>query len=86
MERGCLERRLHAREFAITTEITPAASVDAKAFSDHVAPLGGLADAVNVTDGAGARAHLDTLTAATLLVRAGLEPIMQTPPVATETA
>jgi methylenetetrahydrofolate reductase (NADPH) len=77
MERGCLERRLHAREFAITTEITPAASVDPKAFSDHVAPLRGLADAVNVTDGAGARAHLDTLTAATLLARAGLEPIMQ---------
>jgi methylenetetrahydrofolate reductase (NADPH) len=51
--------------------------VDRKAFLNHVAPLRGLADAVNVTDGAGARAHLDTLTAATLLARAGLEPIMQ---------
>lgn len=77
MEMGCLERRFQAREFAITTEITPAASVDVGAFSDHVAPLRGLADAVNVTDGAGARAHLDTLTAAVLLGRAGLEPIMQ---------
>lgn len=77
METGSLERRLRAREFAITTEITPASSVDPKAFLDHVTPLRGLADAVNVTDGAGARAHLDTLTAATLLVRAGLEPIMQ---------
>lgn len=77
MNRGCLQRRLHAREFAVTTEITPGASVDREAFVARAAPLRGLADAVNVTDGAGARAHLDALTAASLLARAGLEPIMQ---------
>jgi 5,10-methylenetetrahydrofolate reductase len=77
MQSGHLERRLRAGEFAITTEITPAASVDPQALLDRVAPLRALVDAVNVTDGAGARAHLDTLTAAALLARAGLEPIMQ---------
>jgi methylenetetrahydrofolate reductase (NADPH) len=40
-------------------------------------PLRGLADAVNVTDGASARAHLSAPVAATLLVRTGIEPILQ---------
>src|SRR5262249_47067662 len=40
-------------------------------------PLMGLADAVNVTDGASARAHLSAPIAATLLARAGIEPILQ---------
>ena len=41
------------------------------------APLRGLADAVNVTDGAGARAHMGALAAAAILDRAGIEPILQ---------
>jgi methylenetetrahydrofolate reductase (NADPH) len=36
-------------------------------------PLKGLADAVNVTDGASARAHLSAPIAAALLVREGIE-------------
>jgi len=40
-------------------------------------PLKGLADAVNVTDGAGARAHMGSLAAAALLLEAGVEPILQ---------
>ena len=41
------------------------------------AGLKGLADAVNVTDGAGARAHMSALAAASLLLGAGIEPILQ---------
>ena len=41
------------------------------------APLKGLADAINVTDGAGARAHLDAVAAAAILIREGIEPILQ---------
>ncbi len=41
------------------------------------AGLKGLADAVNVTDGAGARAHMSALAAASLLIGAGIEPILQ---------
>jgi methylenetetrahydrofolate reductase (NADPH) len=39
--------------------------------------LRGLADAVNVTDGAGARAHMGALAAAAILLGAGIEPILQ---------
>src|SRR6185503_4544782 len=35
------------------------------------------ADAVNITDGAGARPHLGAVTAAAMLVEAGIEPILQ---------
>jgi methylenetetrahydrofolate reductase (NADH) len=40
-------------------------------------PLRGLADAVNVTDGASARAHLAAPIAAALLAREGIQPILQ---------
>jgi len=77
MSSGALERRLRAGEFAITAEITPPVSADPHDLLERALPLRGLADAVNVTDGASARAHLDTLTAAGLMVRHGLEPILQ---------
>ena len=77
MGSGALEQRLRAGEFAITAEITPPLSADPHDLMVRALPLRGHADAVNVTDGAGARAHLDTLTAAALLVRGGLEPVLQ---------
>jgi methylenetetrahydrofolate reductase (NADPH) len=42
-----------------------------------VKPLKGMADAINVTDGAGARSHMGSLAAAVLLLEAGVEPILQ---------
>jgi methylenetetrahydrofolate reductase (NADPH) len=39
--------------------------------------LKGLADAVNVTDGAGARAHMSALACAAILARDGIEPVLQ---------
>ncbi len=77
MTSGALERRLRAGDFAITAEITPPLSADPQDLLERALPLRGLADAVNVTDGASARAHLDTLTAAALMVRSGIEPILQ---------
>jgi len=77
MSSGALERRLRAGEFAITAEITPPLSVNPQDLVDRALPLRGLADAVNVTDGASARAHMDTLTSAALLARSGLEPVLQ---------
>ena len=61
----------------MTAEVTPPASSDRKELLDRVAPLKGLADAVNVTDGASARAHLDALVAAQILLGGGIEPILQ---------
>lgn len=72
-----LQARLAAGEFAITAEITPPVSADPEALLEKARPLTGLADAVNVTDGASAKPHLDTLTAAGLLVRTGIEPVLQ---------
>jgi methylenetetrahydrofolate reductase (NADPH) len=77
MSSGALERRLRAGEFVVTAEITPPLSADPQALLDIALPLRGVADAVNVTDGASARAHLDALTAAGILVRAGIEPVLQ---------
>jgi methylenetetrahydrofolate reductase (NADPH) len=72
-----LEQLLQTGQFAITAEITPPVSCDGADLMAKALPLKGLADAVNVTDGASARAHLSAPIAAALLVRAGIEPILQ---------
>ena len=72
-----LEALLRARQFVITAEITPPVSCNADDLLRKAQPLAGLADAVNVTDGASARAHLSAPIAAALLARAGIEPILQ---------
>src|ERR1700722_490364 len=77
MSSAVVERRLRAGEFVITAEITPPLSADPQALLDKALPLRGLADAVNVTDGASARTHLDALTAAGIMARAGVEPVLQ---------
>lgn len=71
------EEKLRAGRFVITAEVTPPASADRNDFLDKALPLKGLADAVNVTDGAGARPHLGAVTAAAMLVQRGIEPILQ---------
>jgi methylenetetrahydrofolate reductase (NADPH) len=75
--RSALEERLQAGAFAITAEIVPPVSCDPADLLKKARPLQGLADAVNVTDGAGANVHLGAVTAASLLVQAGIEPILQ---------
>jgi methylenetetrahydrofolate reductase (NADPH) len=72
-----LEELLRAGRFVVTAEITPPVSCDADDLLRKALPLAGLADAVNVTDGASARAHLCAPIAAALLARAGIEPILQ---------
>src|SRR5215475_862710 len=72
-----LEQTLRARRFAITTELTPPVSFDPDDLLHKARPLKGLADAVNVTDGASARAHMSALAAAALLAQEGIEPILQ---------
>ena len=37
----------------------------------------GLADAVNVTDGASARVHMSAFAAATIMAQHGIEPVLQ---------
>ena len=72
-----LEERLRSRQFVMTAEITPPVSCSADDLLEKARPLLGLVDAVNVTDGASARAHMSAPIAAALLAREGHEPVLQ---------
>ncbi len=72
-----LQDKLAAKRFVITAEVTPPVSADRNELLAKALPLKGLADAVNITDGAGARPHLGAVTAAAMLVEQGIEPILQ---------
>jgi methylenetetrahydrofolate reductase (NADPH) len=72
-----LHARLQSGDFVVTAEITPPVSTDPAEFLSRALPLKGIATAVNVTDGAGAKVHLSSLAAAHFLVQNGIEPIFQ---------
>ena len=72
-----LEASLLAGRFVFTTEITPPVSCAADDLLRKALPLRGLADAVNVTDGASAHTHMSALAAAAILARNGIEPVLQ---------
>jgi methylenetetrahydrofolate reductase (NADPH) len=74
---GHFERALRDGRFVMTAEVTPPVSCDRNDLLAKALPLRGLADAVNVTDGAGARAHMSSIAAAYILQENGIEPIMQ---------
>jgi methylenetetrahydrofolate reductase (NADPH) len=70
-------RLLASGRFTITAELVPPVSTDPADVASRVLPLKGLAAAVNITDGAGARAHLAALVAAKIALDHGVEPIVQ---------
>src|SRR3954447_5981238 len=72
-----LKEKLASDRFVITAEIAPPVSCDAADLMAKAAPLKGLADAVNVTDGAAARPHRGRVAAAAILIQEGIEPILQ---------
>jgi len=72
-----LAARLRQGAFVVTAEIPPPVSTDPEIFIARALPLKGLATAVNVTDGAGARPHMSNLVAAHFLLSAGIEPVLQ---------
>jgi len=72
-----LEQKLNDGDFVITAEIVPPLSASADDLLRRVAPLAGLVDGVNLTDGAGARLAMSSLTASALLLREGFAPILQ---------
>jgi methylenetetrahydrofolate reductase (NADPH) len=80
-ERPGAVSRLHAElasgRFVITAEVSPPVSTDPHDFLAKALPLRDVAAAVNVTDGAGAKAHLSSLVAAHFLLQNGVEPILQ---------
>jgi methylenetetrahydrofolate reductase (NADPH) len=68
---------LASGRFAITAEVVPPLSTDPADVAARILPLKGRAAAVNLTDGAGARAHLSSLVAAKIALDHGVEPILQ---------
>jgi methylenetetrahydrofolate reductase (NADPH) len=72
-----LQDKLRAKRFVFTAEVTPPVSADRGELLAKALPLKGLADAVNVTDAAGARPHLGAITSAAILVAQGIEPVLQ---------
>jgi methylenetetrahydrofolate reductase (NADPH) len=68
---------LQAGHFAMTAETSPPDSASAQTVLDRVNCLKGIADAVNVTDGASARVHMSALAAAAIMAREGIDPVLQ---------
>jgi methylenetetrahydrofolate reductase (NADPH) len=74
---GRLEAALRTGHFVLTAETSPPDAGTAGPVLERAGCLKGLADAVNVTDGAGARAHMSALAAAAILAHHGIEPVLQ---------
>src|SRR3954470_3214653 len=72
-----LQGSLAGGQLVVTTELTPPVSTDPSEFLAKARPLKDVATAVNVTDGAGAKAHMACLVACHHLIQAGIEPILQ---------
>jgi methylenetetrahydrofolate reductase (NADPH) len=72
-----LRQLLSRGEFVLTAEMVPPATTSRRIVLERAQFLSGVVDAVNVTDGAGARVHVSALVAAGELVAAGVDPILQ---------
>jgi methylenetetrahydrofolate reductase (NADPH) len=72
-----LRQVLEAGQFAITAETSPPDAASRQAVIERVDCLRGLADAVNVTDGASARVHMSAFATATIMLEHGIEPVLQ---------
>jgi 5,10-methylenetetrahydrofolate reductase len=72
-----LRERLAAGQFVITTEVEPPKGTDLSHFLSIAKLLNGQVHAVNVTDNQRAIMRLSSVGGSALLVREGLEPILQ---------
>jgi 5,10-methylenetetrahydrofolate reductase len=72
-----LERVLEAGEFAVTAELGPPMDCNADVVLEKARVLKGCADAYNITDNQTAVVRLSSIAAAVLIMRQGLEPVMQ---------
>jgi len=72
-----LERVLKAGHFAVTAELGPPQSADGEVICRKAALLRGYCDAVNITDNQTAIVRMSSIGAGAILVREGLEPVIQ---------
>ena len=72
-----LRKLLNEKKFVFTAETSPPDSGSKVDVINQVHCLKGLADAINVTDGAGANSHMSALATAAIVAENGIEPILQ---------
>jgi len=72
-----LEKILNAGHFAVTAELGPPAGSDVQYIRNKAELLRGAVDAVNVTDNQTAVVRMSSAAVSALLVRMGIEPVMQ---------
>lgn len=72
-----LQSRLSRGEFVVTAEVCPPKGCDTSLFLQQSRDLRGIVDAINVTDNQGANMRISSLAASVLLLREGIEPILQ---------
>jgi len=72
-----LRKSLNEKKFVFTAETSPPDSGSKLDVINQVNCLKGLADAINVTDGAGANSHMSALATAAIVAENGIEPILQ---------
>lgn len=75
--RSNLQQKLSRGEFAVTAEVCPPKGCDTSLFIQQSKALSGIVDAINVTDNQGANMRISPLAASCLLLREGIEPILQ---------
>ena len=72
-----LRNSLQKNKFVFTAETSPPDSGNKEVITRQVECLKHLADAVNVTDGAGAKSHMSALATAVILAQNSIEPVLQ---------
>lgn len=72
-----LRNSLQKNKFVFTAETSPPDSGNKEVIIKQVECLKHLADAVNVTDGAGAKSHMSALATAVILAQNSIEPVLQ---------
>jgi len=72
-----LENILNSGNFAITAEIPPPVSAGPLELESKIDLLTGSVHAINLTDNAGANAHMSSLAAASIVLNKGIDPIYQ---------
>ena len=72
-----LARKIATGRFIVTAELAPPRGCDMSGFLRMAAIVAPHVDSINITDNQGANMRMTPLVAAALLVREGIEPIMQ---------
>jgi methylenetetrahydrofolate reductase (NADPH) len=76
-EASAFEQACKSGSFVVTVEVSPPDSADPSALIARASRFRDLADAINITDGAGANCHMSSAAAAAVLVANGLTPVAQ---------